>query len=163
MPVAAVVALVIVGFWDEELKLLGPDHEYVAPDTVVAYKFNVEPAQIDPPVLAVGAEGIALTVAAVVAAEEVQPLTVAVTLYVPVIAVVALGRVGFWAVDVKLLGPVHEYVAPDTVEAYKLRVPPEQTVPPLLAVGAEGIALTVTNGWLYDQTPHEPLYVTQRK
>ena len=77
---AAVVALVIDGFWDEELKLLGPDHEYVAPDTVVAYKFNVEPAHTAPPVLAVGAEGIALTVAAVVPAEEVQPLTVAVTL-----------------------------------------------------------------------------------
>ena len=80
VPVAAVVALVIDGFWDEELKLLGPDHAYVAPDTVVAVKFNVEPSQTGPLFPAVGAEGIALTVAAVVPAEEVQPLTVAVTL-----------------------------------------------------------------------------------
>ena len=60
---AAVVALVIDGFWTEELKLLGPDHEYVAPDTVVAVKFNVEPAQIGPLLPAVGTEGMALTVA----------------------------------------------------------------------------------------------------
>ena len=80
MPVIAVVALGRVGFWRAEVKLAGPVHAYVAPDTVEAVKLKVEPAQTAPPVPAVGAEGIALTVAAVVPAEEVQPLTVAVTL-----------------------------------------------------------------------------------
>ena len=83
------------------------------------------------------------TVAEVVPAGEVQPFTVAVTLYVPVAAVVALGIVGFWAAEVKPLGPVHAYVASATVEANKLKVEPGQTTPPLLAVGAEGMALTV--------------------
>ena len=100
MPVIAVVALSRVGFWAEEVKPPGPVHAYVAPDTVVAYKFNVEPSHTAPPVLAVGVEGMALTVAAVVPAEEVQPLTVAVTLYVPVADVVALEIVGFWEEEV---------------------------------------------------------------
>jgi len=62
VPVIAVVALGLVGFWAEEVKPPGPDHEYDALDTVVAYKYNVEPGQTTPPLLAVGAEGIALTV-----------------------------------------------------------------------------------------------------
>ena len=62
------------------MKLFGPVHAYVAPDTVEAVKLKVEPAQTGPLLPAVGAEGMALTVAAVVPAEDVQPLTVAVTL-----------------------------------------------------------------------------------
>jgi len=50
-----------------------------------------------------------LTVTVVVPAALVQPLTVAVTLYVPAIAVVAEElTVGFWLVEVKPLGPVQE-------------------------------------------------------
>ena len=41
-----------------------------------------------------------LTVALVVPAADAQPLTVAVTLYVPVAAVVALEIVGFWDEEV---------------------------------------------------------------
>jgi hypothetical protein len=57
---------------------------------------------------AVGALGIGLTVTVVVPAVEVQPLTVAVTEYVPDIAVVAFAIVGFCRLEVKLFGPVHE-------------------------------------------------------
>ena len=58
---------------------LGPDHAYVAPLTVAAVRLSVEPAQTAPPFPAVGAVGIALTVAVVVDAVLVHPLTVAVT------------------------------------------------------------------------------------
>ena len=143
VPVAAVVALVIVGSCALELNPLGPVHAYVAPLTVVAVRCNVEPSQIGLSLPAVGAEGMALTVAAVVPAEDVQPLTVAVTLYVPVAAVVALVIDGFWDEELKLLGPDHEYVAPDTVVAVKFNVEPTQTGPLFPAVGAGGMAFTV--------------------
>ena len=74
------VALAIVGFCALDVKLFGPVHEYVAPDTVEAVSDNVEPAQTAPPLPAVGADGIALTVALVVPAKLVQPVTVTVTL-----------------------------------------------------------------------------------
>jgi hypothetical protein len=67
----------------------------VAPVIVDAVRFNVDPAQIGPLLPAVGVDGIALTVAVVVPAELVQPLTVAVTLYNPVAAVVAPAIDGF--------------------------------------------------------------------
>jgi hypothetical protein len=66
---------------------------------------------------AVGALGIGLTVTVVVPAFEVQPLAVAVTEYVPDMAVVELEIVGFCSVEVKPFGPVQEYVAPTTVDA----------------------------------------------
>ena len=106
VPVAAVVALGTVGSCALEANPLGPVHAYVASATVEANKLKVEPGQTTPPLLAVGAEGMALTVAAVVPAAEVQPLTVAVTLYVPVAAVVALGIVGYWAPELNPSGPV---------------------------------------------------------
>ncbi len=55
-----------------------------------------------------GAFGIVFTIAVVVEALDVQPSTVAVTLYTPAIAVVAPERVGFCSLLVKLFGPVHE-------------------------------------------------------
>jgi hypothetical protein len=58
--------------------------------------------------VAVGVAGFAFTVTVVVPADEVQPLTVAVTEYVPDIAVVAFAIVGFCRLEVKLFGPVHE-------------------------------------------------------
>ena len=134
----------------------------MAPDTVEAVKLKVEPAHTGPLLPAVGAEGLAFTVAAVVPAEDVQPLTVAVTLYVPVADVVALEIVGFWSADVKLLGPVHAYVAPDTVEAVKLKVEPAHTAPPLLAVGAEGMALTVTVFVVEETAEQTPLVTSVR-
>jgi hypothetical protein len=80
VPVIAVLALGLVGFCAEEVKPPGPVHAYVAPATVEAVKFKVAPGQTGPLLPAVGAEGMALTVAAVVPATEVQPFTVAVTL-----------------------------------------------------------------------------------
>ncbi len=77
---AAVVALAIDGFCAVEVKPFGPDQAYVAPATVEAVRLSVLPAQMGPLLEAVGAEGTALTVAVVVPAAEVQPLTVTVTL-----------------------------------------------------------------------------------
>ena len=58
-----------------------------------------------------------MTVTVVVPADEMQPLTVAVTEYVPLFVVVALEIVGFCSVDTNPFGPLHEYVAPLTVDA----------------------------------------------
>ena len=60
-----------------------------------AFKFNVDPAQIGPFEDAVGAAGIVFTTTAVVPAGPVQPVTVAVTEYVPAPAVVILLIEGF--------------------------------------------------------------------
>ena len=122
VPDAAVVAFGIVGFCWLDVKALGPVHEYVAPVTVEAVRLRVWPAQMGPLLPAVGADGMALTVAFVVAAVDVHPLTVTVTLYVPVAAVVAFGIDGFCWLDVKPLGPIHEYVAPLTVDAVRSSV-----------------------------------------
>ena len=37
--------LLIVGFCDDDVNPFGPLHEYVAPETVDAVRFNAEPAQ----------------------------------------------------------------------------------------------------------------------
>src|SRR5437868_15416032 len=87
---------------------------------------------------------MALTTTSVVPAAEGQPATVIVTEYVPASAVVAFGRVGFWSVEVKLFGPVHEYVAPLTVGVVSEIVAPSQYGPPFEAVGVAGAGLTTT-------------------
>jgi len=56
--------------------------------------------------LSVGVAGGALTIAVVVLTVEVQPATVAVTLYTPVADEVAARMTGVCALDVKLFGPV---------------------------------------------------------
>jgi hypothetical protein len=86
---------------------------------------------------------VAITVAVVVAAVDVHPVTVTLTLYVPVAAVVAPTIDGFCAVDEKEFGPVQAYVAPATVEAKRFSVAPAQIGPLLEAVGGPGVALTV--------------------
>jgi len=95
VPEAAAVAAGMVGFCNVEVKAFGPVQEYVAPATVGVVKLSVPPAQIGPLLAAVGVAGIALTVATVVPAAEVQPATVIVTEYVPVAAAVAAGIEGF--------------------------------------------------------------------
>ena len=62
---------------------------------VPADNVNVLPAQIGELLLAVGVIGIAFTTTATVPAEPPQPLTVAITEYVPVAAVVAAEMLGF--------------------------------------------------------------------
>src|SRR5213594_2132854 len=144
VPAIAVVEFTMVGFCRLEVKPFGPVHEYVAPLIVEALSWIVAPAQYGPVLEAVGALGIVLTVTGVVPAVEVQPLTVAVTEYVPDIAAVEFAIVGFCRLDVKPFGPVHEYVAPLIVEALSWIVVPSQYGPVLVAVGALGIGLTVT-------------------
>ncbi len=145
MPAFAVVALAMVGFCRLEVKAFGPVHEYVAPTMVEAVSEIVAPSQYGPVLDAVGVAGLALTVTDVVPASEVQPLTVAVTEYVPAFAVVAFEMVGFCRLEVKAFGPVHEYVAPTMVDAVSEMVAPSQYGPPFEAVGVAGLALTVTD------------------
>jgi hypothetical protein len=144
VPASAVVAFARVGFCCDDVKPFGPLHAYVAPATVGVFSWIVEPAQYGPPFVAVGVAGMALTTTFVVPAAEVQPFTVTVTEYVPASAVVTEERVGFWSADAKPFGPVHAYVAPETVAVLSEIVEPAQYGPPLLAVGVAGTALTTT-------------------
>jgi len=111
---------------------------------LLAVKFKVLPAQIGELLPAVGAAGIGLTVTVTVPAGPVHPATVAVTEYVPLAAVVAFAMEGFCDEEEKPFGPVHEYVAPTILLAVKFKVLPAQIGELLPAVGAAGIALTVT-------------------
>jgi hypothetical protein len=88
--------------------------------------------------------GVAFTVATVEPAAEAQPLTVIVTLYVPLAAVVALAIDGFCELELNPFGPVQLYVALLTVGVLRVKVLPEQIGPPLLAVGVAGTGLMVT-------------------
>ena len=116
------------------------------PVALLEVNSTLPPAQkvVGPPGVMVGVAGAALTTTLVVPAAEVQPLTVTVTEYAPACAVVALVRVGFWAEDVKPLGPVQEYVAPLTVGVESAIVAPAQYGPPFEAVGVAGMAFTTT-------------------
>jgi len=87
--------LAIEGFCTEELKLFGPVHEYVAPATAGVERLIVLPVHTGVLLDAVGVAGVAFTTTAVVPTADVHPLVVTVTLYVPPIASVADGRVGF--------------------------------------------------------------------
>ena len=107
-------------------------------------RFNVEPTQIGELLPAVGVAGIGFTTTVVVATGLVHPATVTVTEYVPAIATVAPGRVGFCNVDEKALGPVQEYVPPATGFEVRLIVVPAQTGELLPGVNAAGVGLTMT-------------------
>jgi hypothetical protein len=120
------------------------DHEYVAP-TPASGTEAVCPAVLghtDAGAVIV-ADGEVLTTTFVIACGDVQPATVAVTLYVPEAESPADGMEGFWELDVNPLGPVHEYVVLAIVDAESWRVCPTQIGPLLLATGAAGIPLTV--------------------
>jgi hypothetical protein len=74
---------------------------------LLAVSVTLPPAQkLVGPLALIVATGSAFTVTIVVPVADVHPLTVAVTLYVPEAAVVALAIVGFCKVEVKPLGPV---------------------------------------------------------
>ena len=77
------------------MNVLGPVHAYVAPATVGVLKLIVFPEQTGVLLLAVGVAGVVFTTTAVVPAKLVQPPTVTVTLYVPAIASVDVGREAF--------------------------------------------------------------------
>ena len=136
--------MVIEGFCTEELKLFGPVQEYVEAATAGVDRLIVFPVHTGVLLDAVGVVGVALTTTAVVPKAEVHPFVVTVTLYVPAIANVALGRVGFCTTDANAAGPVHEYVAPATAGVERLIVLPVQTGVLLDAVGVAGVALITT-------------------
>jgi hypothetical protein len=100
------VAFSIVGFCTAEVNPFGPVQLYVAPLIVDAVRFSVDPSQTGLLLPAVGAAGIGLTVTLTVPAELAQPLTVAITLYSPVAAVVAFSIAGFCTAEVNPFGPV---------------------------------------------------------
>lgn len=83
------------------------------------------------------------TVTVVVAAALEHPLTVTFTEYVPALFEAAV-KLGFCDVDENPPGPVHEYVAPETVSVVKLIVEPMHTGLLLDTVGVAGLAFTVT-------------------
>lgn len=115
------------------------------PATKFEERVTLPPAQnVVEPLAEMDEETAGLTVTDVVATVDVQPFTVAVTEYVPLIDVVALPMAGFCCDTAKLFGPVHEYVAPATVVALSWIVPPLQYGPPFDATGAAGRALTTT-------------------
>ena len=99
----------------------------------------MSPAQIvvEGEIVIVGV-GRAFTVTVVVPIDPVHPETMAETEYVPEAAVVTLPMVGFCDAEVKLLGPVQEYVLPVEL-AVKLKVFPEQTGVLLPADGVDGV------------------------
>lgn len=80
----------------------------MAPATVLAVRFKAVPVQTGLLLLAVGEEGMGLTVTFVVPAKLVQPFTVAVTEYVPLAAVVTPAIEGFCVEDENVFGPIQE-------------------------------------------------------
>ena len=88
------------GFCKDEVNAFGPVHAYVAPATSGVVKFRLSPSQMGLLLDAAGVVGIGLTVTLTVPVGLVQPATVTVSEYVPDIAAVALGRVGFCNVEV---------------------------------------------------------------
>jgi hypothetical protein len=96
----------MVGFCVEELNPLGPLHEYDAPLIALAESASALPTHKGPLFDATGASGSGLTTAFVDEDELVQPFTVAVTLYIPLLATPTLLRTGFCCDDIKPFGPV---------------------------------------------------------
>jgi len=81
-----------------------------------------------------------LIITVVVPAEDVQPLIVTATLYVPLAAVVTFVMEGSSRLLVKPFGPVHVKVAVPVavLVAFKFNVDPLQSALLLVAFGAEG-------------------------
>jgi hypothetical protein len=145
VPAAAKVALAIVGFCNEELKVFGPVQLYVAPATALVVKFNGVPVQTGLLLLGVGVVGVGLTTTVVVPAGLVaQPGTVTVTEYVPASATTTPAIDGFCVEELNAFGPVQLYIAPANVLEVRFKVVPEQTGLLLLAVGAAGGGLITT-------------------
>ena len=64
----------MLGFCSEDENPLGPVHEYVAPATLLAVRFNVLPSQSGLLLDAVGAAGVTFTTTVTVAGVLAQPL-----------------------------------------------------------------------------------------
>jgi hypothetical protein len=144
VPAMAAVAAGRVGFCVALVNADGPVHAYVAPVTVGVVNEMVEPVHTGVDAVAVGVAGVGLTTTVAVPIPEVHPPTVTVTLYVPAIAAVAAGRVGFCVVLVYADGPVQEYVAPVTVGVVNVIVEPLHTGVDAVTVGVAGVGFTTT-------------------
>ena len=108
----------------------------------VTFSWLFDPAQIAAGVAVNDViAGIGLTVTATVALAEVQPLAVAVNVYVPEFADVVLGICGFCTVLVKPFGPLHEKVVPRSLVPFSCNALPTQPGPAeALAVGTGNTA-----------------------
>src|SRR5690242_21683491 len=102
------------GFCKVEVNPPGPVQLYVAPATAAVHSAVVAPGQYGPVFDAVGVAGVALTTTVVVPAAETQPLTITVTPWSPLMAVVAVAMEVMSKVEVNPPGPVQLYVAPPT-------------------------------------------------
>lgn len=116
----------------------------MAPLTEGVDKLISLPLQTGPLLVAEGVAGVVFTTTVAVPAAEVHPPTVTVTLYVPAIAVVAFTLFGVRVPFVYEPGPVHAYVAPESVGVDNAMVDPVHTGDVAVAVGIAGVALIIT-------------------
>jgi hypothetical protein len=139
VPLMAVVAFGRVGFWRLELNGTLAPQLYVAPAPApVTDRRMLLPTHRGLLLLSCGL--ISWLIVTCVVATCVQPLAVlTVTLYTPLMAAVALGRLGFWALELKL-GPLHVQAVPPFTP--KLSWLPAHTGALLLAV-RRGLGVTV--------------------
>ena len=105
-PPFAVVTLFITGFCKADVNPFGPVQLYVAPDTVDAVRFNIDPTHRGPLLPTNAFAGIAFTTTLVDAPLDEQPFDEVKTVYDPDAAVVTLVIVGFCNDEVNPLGPV---------------------------------------------------------
>ena len=108
-------------------------------------RVRVAPTHIGLLVLNTGVPGIGFTVTTTVATGLVQPAAeVVVTEYVPLAAAVAPTIFGFCAPEAKAFGPVQLQLVPPVFVEVRFNVAPAHIGLLLPAVGAAGLAFTVT-------------------
>jgi hypothetical protein len=134
------------------------DHEPVIPSLdVVGNAASVAPEQIGATGVNVGVTfGLTTTVVDPAALVHPVAVTVTVTLYVPALATVTPGMLGFCAADVKPPGPVQLYVAPATAGVVRLSVAPTHRGPLLAGVGVGGTVGTGFTTTLADAGEIQP-------
>jgi len=155
----AVVAPGRVGFCVAFANPPGPVHEYEPPP--VELSCIVCPTQYGP-VFAAVATGPGLIVTVVVDETVHPPPNVATTVYVPAMAVVTPGRVGFCNALVNAPGPVQLYVAPPTAVVVRLSVAPAHNGPLFPAVkggGGDCVTVTVLVDWQLSASVMVTVYV----
>ena len=105
IPVAATVALLMLGFCNVELKPFGPDHEYETPPLAERLRILLRQTGLLLVAFAVGLRFTATTVLS----DLVHPFeSVTKTIYVPAFTESTLLMIGFCCDDEKPFGPVHK-------------------------------------------------------
>jgi len=144
VPVASVVAGLIVGFCKTEVKPFGPVQPYVEPALLEAVNISVLPEQIGELLVRSGALGVWL-ITTVVVENDLQIPRTAVTVYVPDAAVVTGEMLGFCNVDANRFGPDQLYPTPSVASVdVSSKVLPEHTGLLLPATGSTGVESTTT-------------------